>query len=195
MTMIWGKNYRAHPGVAVHDEALIHPSALIYGDVRIARGASVWPNVVMRAEMNYIEIGEGANIQDFAMIHVAFKTPTTVGPWCSITHHVTLHGCEIGADCLIGINATIMDGAVIGANSIVAGHAFVKENAVIPPNSIVMGAPASVAKERNNQRANRMNGVIYKANAEAYAAGDFRVWSRPEAMKLAMDEVERMLGG
>jgi carbonic anhydrase/acetyltransferase-like protein (isoleucine patch superfamily) len=192
--MLWGRDFKAHPGVRLHDRALVHPSAQIYGDVRIAEGASVWPNVVMRAEMNHIGIGEGANIQDFVMIHVAFKTPTSVGPWCSITHHVTLHGCEIGADCLIGINATIMDGATIGANSIVAGHAFVKEGAVIPPNSIVMGSPASVTKERNNQRANRMNGVIYKMNAEAYAAGEFRVWSRPETMTRAAVEVERMLG-
>jgi carbonic anhydrase/acetyltransferase-like protein (isoleucine patch superfamily) len=192
--MLWGRDYKANPGVAIDREALIHPSAQIYGDVRIAKGANVWPNVVMRAEIRHIEIGEGANIQDFVMVHVGIATPTIVGPWCSITHHVTLHGCEIGADCLIGINATIMDGAVIGANSIVAGHAFVKENQVIPPNSIVMGAPASVARERNNQRANRMNGVIYKLNAEAYAAGDFRVWSRPEGMKLAAAEVEKMLG-
>lgn len=192
--MLWGRDFKCPPGVHVHDEALIHPSAQMFGDVRVSKGASVWPNVVMRAEMNHIEIGEGANIQDFVMIHVAFKTPTIVGLWCSITHHVTLHGCQIGADCLIGINATIMDGAVIGANSIVAGHAFVREGAVIPPNSIVMGSPASVTKERNNQRANRMNGVIYKMNAEAYAAGDFRVWSRPDAMKLAAAEVEKMLG-
>lgn len=192
--MLWGRDYRAHPGVWVHAEALIHPTAQIYGDVRIAKGASVWPNVVMRAEMNHIDIAEGANIQDFVMIHVAFRTPTVVGPWCSITHHVTLHGCQIGADCLIGINATIMDGAVIGENSIVAGHAFVKEGAVIPPNSIVMGAPASVTKERDNRRANRMNGIIYKMNAEAYAGGDFRVWSRPDTFKLAEAELARMLG-
>jgi carbonic anhydrase/acetyltransferase-like protein (isoleucine patch superfamily) len=178
----------------VHAQSLIHPSAQMYGDVRVAQGASVWPNAVMRAEMNHIDIGEGANIQDFVMIHVAFKTPTAVGPWCSITHHVTLHGCAIGADCLIGINATIMDGATIGENSIVAGHAFVKEGAIIPPNSIVMGAPASVTKARNNQRANRLNGVIYKMNAEAYAAGEFRVWSRPDIFKLADAEVSKMLG-
>jgi carbonic anhydrase/acetyltransferase-like protein (isoleucine patch superfamily) len=193
--MIWGREYRANPGVSVHAKALIHPTAQMYGDVRVAKGASVWPNAVMRAEMNHIEIGEGANIQDFVMIHVAFATPTIVGPWCSITHHVTLHGCQIGADCLIGINATVMDGAVIGENSIVAGHAFVKEGAVIPPNSIVMGAPASVTKQRNNQRANRMNGVIYKMNAEAYAAGDFRVWSRPDIFKLAEEELAKMLRG
>lgn len=192
--MLWGRDVRPNPGVVIDSEALIHPSAQIYGDVRIASGASVWPNAVMRAEACHIAIAEGANIQDFVMVHIAFKTPAIVGPWSSITHHVTLHGCDIGADCLIGINATIMDGAVIGANSIVAGHAFVKEGTIVPPNSIVMGAPASVVRERNNQRANRLNGVIYKMNAEAYAAGDFRVWSRPEVMKLAAEEVNKMLG-
>jgi len=192
--MIRGRDYRAAPGVRVDDDAYVHASAQLYGDVRIAAGASIWPNVVMRAEALHIEVGEGANVQDFAMVHISFGAPTVIGPWCSITHHVTIHGCAIGADCLIGINATIMDGAVIGANSIVAGHAFVKEGAVIPPNSIVMGQPASVARERDNRRANRLNAVLYRMNAEAYAVGDFRVWSRPEAFTAANSEVARMLG-
>lgn len=192
--MLRGADYRGHPGVVVDAAAFVHPSAQIYGDVRIAAHASVWPNVVMRAETQHIEIGEGANIQDFVMVHIGYSTPTIVGPWSSITHHVTLHGCTIGADCLIGINATIMDGAVIGDNSIVAGHAFIKEGTIIPPNSIVMGQPARVARERNNQRANRMNGVLYKLNAAAYAAGDFRVWSRPDNFSVADAEVRRMLG-
>lgn len=192
--MLRGRDFRGHAGVVVHDDAFVHPSAQMYGDVRIAAHASVWPNVVMRAEALHIEIGEGANIQDFVMVHIGYASPTIVGPWCSITHHVTIHGCAIGADCLIGINATIMDGAVIGENSIVAGHAFVKEGAVIPPNSIVMGQPASVVRERNSKRANRMNGVLYKMNAEAYASGDFRVWSRPENFTAANAEVTRMLG-
>jgi len=189
-----GGDFQGHQGIVVHDDAFVHPSAQMYGDVRIAAHASVWPNVVMRAEIQHIEIGEGANVQDFVMIHIGYASPTIVGPWCSITHHVTLHGCTIGADCLIGINATIMDGAVIGENSIVAGHAFVKEGAVIPPNSIVMGQPASVARERNNKRANRLNGVLYKMNAGAYATGDFRVWSRPDNFAAANAEVRRMLG-
>jgi carbonic anhydrase/acetyltransferase-like protein (isoleucine patch superfamily) len=192
--MMLGKNFAATSGVRADPACFIHPSAQLYGDVRIGPRASIWPNVVMRAEVQHIEIGEGANIQDFAMIHIGYQTPTIIGAWCSITHHVTAHGCTIGADCLIGINATIMDGAVIGENTIVAGHAFVREGAVIPPNSIVIGAPASVKTSRNNQRANRLNGVLYAQNAAAYAQGEFRVWARPGNFDAAMDEVRAMLG-
>ena len=65
-----------------------------------------------------------------------------VGEFCSVTHHVTLHGCTVEDHCLIGIGATVMDGAVVGRGSIVAGGAFVKEGTIVPPGSIVAGMPA-----------------------------------------------------
>ena len=116
-------------------------SAELYGDIRLHEGVSVWPKVVMRAESDYIEIGAFTNIQDFTMIHIA-DCPTIIGAYCSITHHCTIHGATIGDNCLIGINATIMDRAVIGDNCIIAGHTIVTEDTVIPPNSIVAGARA-----------------------------------------------------
>ena len=73
------------------------------------RESSIWPNAVMRAEMFHIEIGARTNIQDFVLIHVGATTPTIIGDDCSITHHATLHGCELGDKCLVGINSTIMD--------------------------------------------------------------------------------------
>lgn len=165
--------------VKLYNPAFIHPTALIYGDVTIRDGASVWPQVVMRAEIYRIDIGPNTNIQDFVMIHVGDRADTIVGANCSITHRVTLHGCTIGDNCLIGIGATIMDGCVIGENSIVAGGAFLKERTVIPPNSIVMGAPGQVTKTRNNAAANALNAFLYRRNAEAYARGEHRVWSAP----------------
>jgi carbonic anhydrase/acetyltransferase-like protein (isoleucine patch superfamily) len=165
------------PLVRLDAAAFVHPTAQIYGDVRIGRGSSVWINVAMRAEVFAIDIGAHTNIQDFAMIHVGAATPTVIGDYCSITHHCTIHGCTIEDNCLIGINATIMDGAVIGANSIVAGGAFVREGTVVPPNSIVMGMPARVTKTRNNWIANRLNAFLYEQNAEAYGRGDHRIWA------------------
>ena len=117
----------------------VHESSYLYGKVAIGAGSSVWPHVVMRAEMHHIEIGRMTNIQDFVMIHTGATTPTIIGDFCSITHHCTIHGATIGDACLIGINATIMDGAVIGAGSIVAGGAFIPEGKEYPPNSIIMG--------------------------------------------------------
>ena len=130
--------------VTLDDPAYIHESAWLYGKVYVGPGASIWPNVVTRAETFEIRIGARTNIQDFVMIHVGIASPTIIGEDCSITHHSTLHGCEIGDRCLIGINATIMDGAKIGENSIVAGHTIITENKEFPPNSVIAGVPGKL---------------------------------------------------
>ncbi len=161
--------------VTLDDPAFVHDSALLYGRVYVGPGASIWPHVVTRAEMYEIRIGARSNIQDFVMIHVGNFDPTIVGEDCSITHHVTLHGCNIGDRCLIGINATIMDGAKIGANSIVAGHSIVTENAVFPENSVIAGGPARLVATRDNAAANLVNARVYETNARNYAKGQDRM--------------------
>lgn len=168
------------PLVTLNDPAFVHPTASIYGKVTIEQGVSIWTNAVFRAEMHEITVGPHSNIQDFVMLHVAAGSGTHVGAHCSISHHATIHGCTIGDNCLIGINATVMDGAVIGDNSIVAGHCIVSDNAEIPPNSIVAGVPGRVVKSRNNWIANRLNAFFYHQNGLAYAAGQHRRWDGPE---------------
>jgi carbonic anhydrase/acetyltransferase-like protein (isoleucine patch superfamily) len=164
----------------VHSSAWIAPSAQLFGAVAVADGASVWHNAVLRAECQEIRIGRMTNVQDFVMVHVAYDRPTVVGAFCSITHHVTLHGCTIEDDCLVGINATIMDGAVIGRGSIVAGGAFVKEGTIVPPGSIVAGVPAKVVRQRDSARENRLNAWQYHWNADHYRRGLHRAWEGPE---------------
>lgn len=151
--------------------AWIHQTAQLYGKIQLGSQVSVWPNAVMRSEIHQIQIGDRTNIQDFVMIHVGYRTPTIVGEDCSITHHATLHGCEIGDRCLIGINATIMDGAKIGANSVVAGHSIVTENSVFPDNSVIAGVPAKQVKLADNSKANLANAGFYVVNAQHYAKG------------------------
>ena len=155
--------------------AYIHPSAHIYGKVTLGEGSSVWINAAIRSEMHDVQIGARTNIQDFVMIHVGYDHPTIIGEDCSITHHATLHGCELGDRCLVGINATVMDGARIGANSIVAGHAIVMEGSVFPENSIIAGVPAKLIKTRDNSVENIKNAEFYSQNALRYANGQTRV--------------------
>jgi carbonic anhydrase/acetyltransferase-like protein (isoleucine patch superfamily) len=181
------------PLVSLNDPAFIDPSVQIYGRVTVAAGASLWPNTVIRAEQYEVRIGASTNIQDFTMIHVGGSTGTFIGAHCSITHHCTIHGCTIGDNCLIGINATVMDGAVIGDNCIVAGGAFVKERTVVPANSIVMGIPAKAVREQNNWVANRFNAWLYEHNARAYARGEHRAWDGAaflESSKEKMTELQ-----
>ena len=173
-------------GVVLDSPAFVHPSAWLYGKIHVGAGASIWPNVVMRSELHEIRIGARSNVQDFVMIHVGYLTPTLVGVDCSITHHATLHGCEIGDRCLIGINATLMDGVRIGANSIVAGHTIVTEGQVFPENSVIAGVPGKRVATRDNSAANLMNSRFYEQIAGAYAQGSDR---------LSPEQVERLLAG
>jgi carbonic anhydrase/acetyltransferase-like protein (isoleucine patch superfamily) len=159
------------PDVTLNDLALLHDTALLYGKITIGRGSSIWPYVVMRAEMFEIKIGEHTNIQDFVMIHVGASTPTIIGSNCSITHHCTIHGCAIGDNCLIGINATIMDGARIGNNSIVAGHCIVNEGKQFPDNSVIAGVPGKVIATRDNSTHTKFNAAFYHRIATNHAGG------------------------
>lgn len=174
------------PEVELDGLALLHPTAQLHGKVWVGPGASIWPYVVMRSEMHHIRIGARTNLQDFVMVHVGNDTPTIVGEDCSITHHVTLHGCEIGDRCLIGINATIMDGAKIGANSIVAGHAIVMQNQVFPENSIIGGVPARLLATRDSGAANLRNARFYEAIARNLTRGEER---------LGAEEARRIMQG
>jgi carbonic anhydrase/acetyltransferase-like protein (isoleucine patch superfamily) len=152
--------------------------------------------VVIRAEGFHVRVGRCTNLQDHVMVHVGYRAPTVVGDYCSITHRVVLHGCTIGDNCLIGIGATVMEGAVIGDNSIVAGHSYVADNTIVPPNSIVMGTPAKVVRTHSSFVANRVNAMLYRRNAGAYAKGDHRAWDGPEyeaELRRWHEEAEREL--
>ena len=164
----------------VEAAAFIHPSAQMYGRVAMREGSSIWCNAVIRCEAAHVEIGRFTNIQDFVMIHTDPGRPVLVGEYCSITHHATLHGCTIGDNVLIGINATVYGGSVIGSNSIVGQHAYVKDGTIVPPNSIVVGSPAKVIRTLDSRIPNRVNAEFYHRNALAYAVGDHRAWDGPE---------------
>jgi carbonic anhydrase/acetyltransferase-like protein (isoleucine patch superfamily) len=160
----------------LHPTVYVATTAQIFGMVHVGKNSSLWPNCVLRAECNEIRIGRMTNVQDFVMIHVGFDHSTRIGDFCSITHHVTVHGATVEDHCLIGVNATLMDGVVIGRGSIVAGGAFVTEGTVFPPHSIIAGVPARLIRERDCSRPNRLNAWIYRRNAEAYQRGHHRAW-------------------
>lgn len=180
------------PDVTLNQAAYVHDTAQLYGKISVGENASIWMNVVARAEHKEIIIGPYSNIQDFVMLHIGDQTPTIIGSHCSITHHCTIHGCTIGDNCLIGINSTIMDGCVIGNNCIVAGHTFLKEGTIIPDNSIVMGTPGKVIRTQNNYVRNRLNAYMYYKNALAYATGEFREWARDGFPAEIMAEITRL---
>lgn len=164
----------------IEASVFVAPGAQIFGNVEIAAESSIWPNVVIRAESQHVRIGRYTNIQDFVMIHIGYDHATEIGDFCSLTHHSTLHGCKIEDDCLVGINAVVMNGAEIGRGSIIAGSAMIREDSRFPAGAIIAGVPAKQIGERDSSRANRKNAWLYHRNAKHYQDGQHRAWDGPE---------------
>lgn len=120
--------------------------AVVIGAVTLAKNSSVWHNAVLRGDINTITVGEGSNVQDGTIVHLADDHGVTIGRDVTIGHAAMIHACEIGDACLIGMQATVLDGAVIGKQSIVGAGALVTKGMQIPEGSLVLGSPAKVVR-------------------------------------------------
>jgi carbonic anhydrase/acetyltransferase-like protein (isoleucine patch superfamily) len=121
-------------------------TAVVLGDVTLGDFASVWFGAVLRGDINRIVVGEGSNIQDNAVVHLADDDPAIIGRYVTVGHSAIIHACTIGDECLIGMGATILDGAVIGHQCIVGANALVTQKTQVPDGSLVLGSPAKVVK-------------------------------------------------
>jgi gamma-carbonic anhydrase len=136
--------------------AYIDSSAVVIGDVVIGEKSSVWPNTSIRADVHFIRIGDETNIQDNCVLHVEEALfPLEVGNRVTVGHSVTLHGCTIEDECLIGIGAMILNGARVGKGSVIAAGALVAEGQVVPPESLVMGVPGKVRRDVSDEEKKR----------------------------------------
>jgi len=156
--------------VEMADDAWIADSAMVIGKVRLEKGASVWFNAVLRGDCELILIGENSNVQDGAIMHTDYGFPLTLGKGVTVGHKAMLHGCTVGDDSLIGINAVVLNGAKIGRNCIIGANALVPEGKEIPDGSLVMGSPGKVVRQlsEQQQRAVAAGAVHYVHNAERY---------------------------
>lgn len=130
----------------IDPSAYVASAATVIGDVSLGPRCSVWPGCVLRGDINSIEIGEGTNIQDGTIVHLADDFGVKIGKYVTVGHLAMIHACTIEDECLIGMSATILDGAVIGARSIVGAGALVTKGTIVPPGSLVLGMPAKVVK-------------------------------------------------
>lgn len=121
-------------------------NATVLGDVTLGAQSSVWYGCVLRGDINSIEIGEGTNIQDLTMVHLADDQGVRVGRYTTVGHGAIIHACEIGDECLIGMGATILDGAKIGDRCIVGANSLVTQEFTAPPGSMILGSPAKVVR-------------------------------------------------
>lgn len=154
-------------------DAWIAPGAQIIGKVRLLPGTSVWFGAVLRGDNDWIEVGEGTNIQENTVIHTDIGYPVTIGPHCTIGHKAMLHGCLIGAGSLIGMGATVLNGARVGDGCLIGACALLTETKVIPDGSLVMGAPGKVVRQLDDAAREGLlqSAAGYRANAARFRAG------------------------
>ena len=131
----------------IAESAFVAPNSTVIGDVSLGEKSSIWYQSVLRADIESIRIGEGSNLQDGVIVHLASDLGTEVGNYVTVGHRALLHACHIEDEVLIGMGAIIMDGARIGARSIVAAGSIVTKGSIIPPGSLVIGTPAKVVRK------------------------------------------------
>jgi carbonic anhydrase/acetyltransferase-like protein (isoleucine patch superfamily) len=126
--------------------AYVHETAEVIGKVDIKKNASVWPNAVLRGDIEEIVIGEETNIQDNTVIHTDYGSPTILGKRISVGHSVILHGCIIEDNCLIGMGSIILDGVTVETECLIGAGALVSPGKTIPRGSLAVGVPAKVKR-------------------------------------------------
>lgn len=127
--------------------AFIAPNATLIGDVTLGEQASIWPNAVLRGDINSITVGARSNVQDGSVLHLSAEHGCHIGEDVTVGHMAMLHACTIGNEVLIGMGAIILDGVEIGDRCIIGAGSLVTQNKKIPPGSMVMGSPAKVVRE------------------------------------------------
>ena len=153
----------------IDPEAFIAEGAVIRGDVRIERNASIWYNAVLRGDVDSIAVGEGSNIQDGCVVHVDRGCPVRIGRNVTVGHGAIVHGCTIGDGTLVGMGAIILNGAVIGEGCIVGAGALVTQGKHIPAGTLVIGSPARTVRAvtPEEREHNLANAQLYVEEARA----------------------------
>ncbi|HEY6599354.1 MAG TPA: gamma carbonic anhydrase family protein [Pseudomonadales bacterium] len=156
--------------VRAEGEYFVAESAVVVGSVLLKSNASVWFNAVIRGDNELITIGENSNVQDGSVLHTDPGYPLVIGKDVTIGHKVMLHGCSIGDNSLIGINAVVLNGARIGRNCLIGANALITEGKEIPDGSMVLGSPGKVVRELTPQQIAglRVSALHYVENARRF---------------------------
>ena len=152
--------------------SFVAPSAQLIGSVRVECNASVWFNVVVRADNDLIVIGPDSNVQDASVLHTDSGIELRLGRGVTVGHKVMLHGCEVGDYSLIGMNAVILNNARIGKHCIIGANALITEGKQIPDGSVVMGSPGKIVRQLSDDErlVLEASAAHYVQNAQRYKA-------------------------
>ena len=158
--------------------AYVDPAAQVIGNVSLGDESSVWPCAVIRGDAHAIRIGARSNVQDGAQLHVTHDAQYTLGGFAltigddvTIGHGAALHGCTVQGACLIGMNATILDGALVKRHSVVGAGAVITHGKIVGEGELWFGNPARCVRMLTNEEIQQ---ILYAARRYVKLAGQYR---------------------
>ena len=136
--------FYAYKGIkpVVHESAYVHPQAVVTGQVIIGRDVYIGPGAALRGDFGSILIEDGCNVQENCTLHMFPGVRVWLKEQAHIGHGAIIHGATIGRNCLVGMNAVIMDDVELGDACIVGALSFIKAREVFPARSLIVGNPA-----------------------------------------------------
>lgn len=147
---------------------MVDDTSVVIGDVRMADDVGIWPLVVIRGDVNYVEIGARTNIQDGSVLHVTHKSsynpegnPLLIGEEVTVGHKVMLHGCTIGNRVLVGMGSILLDGVVIEDNVMIGAGSLVPQNKRLESGYLYLGSPVKQIRALTEAE---IEGLAYSAN-------------------------------
>jgi phenylacetic acid degradation protein len=138
----------------IHESAFIHPQATVTGNVIIGKDVYVGPGAAIRGDWGQVIIEDGCNVQENCTIHMFPGISVLLKEGSHIGHGAVVHGATIGRNCLVGMNAVIMDNVQLGDECIVGALTFIRADTVIPARSVVVGNPGKIVKPVTDEMIN-----------------------------------------
>ncbi len=135
----------------IDESAYVHPLAAVTGNVIIGKDVYIGPGAAIRGDWGKIVIKGGCNVQENCTIHMFPGVTVILEEGAHVGHGAVIHGAHLKENCLIGMNAVVMDNVVVGAGSIIGALAFVKEGTEIPDRKVVVGNPAKIVKDVSDE--------------------------------------------
>lgn len=130
----------------VHESSFVHPQAAVTGNVIIGKNVYIGPGAAIRGDWGGIIIEDGCNVQENCTLHMFPGTTVLLKENAHIGHGAVIHGATIGRNCLVGMNAVIMDNVVLEDECIVGAMSFIKADEHFVARSLIAGNPAKIIK-------------------------------------------------
>ena len=135
----------------IHASSFIHPQAVVTGNVIIGKNCYIGPGAALRGDWGMIILEDGCNVQENCTIHMFPGITVLLKESAHIGHGAIIHGATIGKNCLVGMNAVIMDKVVLGDECFVGAISFIKAGEQFEKRSLIAGNPAKKIKEVSDE--------------------------------------------